>query len=165
VIKDIDILSTVGKNKKLTKVATVDVMDGSLSIKFLAKVENPTISGIEIKNAPSDAPVGTPMAPVAPPAIAPVAPPAIAPVAPPVVNTFPFYISAAAAYNGTKFWVVDTPYVVGPSTPSLPGPTLDIANTTEDGLYSKERYGGNGWSYQIPITNGVYKVVMHFAEL
>ncbi|SNC77537.1 Por secretion system C-terminal sorting domain-containing protein [Hymenobacter gelipurpurascens] len=46
------------------------------------------------------------------------------------------------------------------STPSA------IAGTTDDALYQTEHYGTNGiFAYALPIVNGTYKVVLHFAEL
>jgi hypothetical protein len=40
--------------------------------------------------------------------------------------------------------------------------TKEIANTTNDVLYQSERYGA--FSYNIPVSNGQYNVVLHFAE-
>ncbi|GGK67992.1 hypothetical protein GCM10011405_14940 [Rufibacter glacialis] len=41
-----------------------------------------------------------------------------------------------------------------------------IANTTDDALYQSERYGwGQTLSYAIPVSNGQYRVVLHFAEI
>jgi len=40
--------------------------------------------------------------------------------------------------------------------------TDDIEGTEEDILYQSERYGD--YSYEIPVTNGSYDVLMHFAE-
>ncbi|MGV3556655.1 malectin domain-containing carbohydrate-binding protein, partial [Larkinella arboricola] len=39
----------------------------------------------------------------------------------------------------------------------------DITNTTQDALYQTERYGN--FSYNFPISNGTYTVVLHFAEI
>ncbi|SNC77727.1 Putative Ig domain-containing protein, partial [Hymenobacter gelipurpurascens] len=44
--------------------------------------------------------------------------------------------------------------------------TTAIAGTTDDALYQTERYGTNGaFSYDLPLANGTYTVVLHFAEL
>jgi Malectin domain len=45
------------------------------------------------------------------------------------------------------------------------GPNVDIANTLMDDLYRKERHGDANMTYSIPILNGDYQVVLHFAEL
>jgi Malectin domain len=42
---------------------------------------------------------------------------------------------------------------------------VDFRNTDEDGLYRKERYGDATMAYKIPIVNGSYRVILHFAEL
>ncbi|TGD82216.1 malectin domain-containing carbohydrate-binding protein [Hymenobacter wooponensis] len=43
--------------------------------------------------------------------------------------------------------------------------TTPIAGTTDDALYQTERYGNNGLlTYALPVTNGTYRVVLHFAE-
>jgi Malectin domain len=66
------------------------------------------------------------------------------------------------ATNG-DVWVADTPYATGGQHYS-PEPKPDIANTVEDGLYQRERYGE--FNYTIPAPyNGKYKVVLHFAEI
>lgn len=41
--------------------------------------------------------------------------------------------------------------------------TSAIAGTTDDTLYQTERYGS--FSYQFPVPNGIYDVVLHFAEI
>jgi hypothetical protein len=55
------------------------------------------------------------------------------------------------------------------STPSeVYSVTNAIAGTTDDAIYQTERYAetDNGtFSYAFPVTNGTYKVVLHFAEL
>ncbi|GAA4341533.1 malectin domain-containing carbohydrate-binding protein [Flaviaesturariibacter amylovorans] len=42
--------------------------------------------------------------------------------------------------------------------------TSAIANTTDDALYQTERWGST-FSYALPVANGQYEVVLHFAEL
>ncbi|WP_324680600.1 malectin domain-containing carbohydrate-binding protein [Hymenobacter sp. GOD-10R] len=43
--------------------------------------------------------------------------------------------------------------------------TAPIAGTTDDALYQTERYSTNGQlRYAVPVTNGAYRVVLHFAE-
>lgn len=44
--------------------------------------------------------------------------------------------------------------------------TAPIAGTTDDALYQKERFSTTGQlSYALPVTNGTYSVVLHFAEI
>ncbi|WP_210116130.1 malectin domain-containing carbohydrate-binding protein [Hymenobacter wooponensis] len=44
--------------------------------------------------------------------------------------------------------------------------TVAINGTNDDALYQTERYGPDGTlSYQLPVANGTYRVVLHFAEL
>jgi Malectin domain len=126
---------------------SVTVSDAQLNLEFEKLASDPQLCGIEIKTAPAPAPV----APAAPTAPAP------APSA--------YKISAGFSYtSATKdYWVPDTPFVTGGSI-STKGANQAIANTTEDGLYRKERYGA-AMIYKVPIRNGDYIVTMHVAEL
>ncbi|TCZ67480.1 malectin domain-containing carbohydrate-binding protein [Flaviaesturariibacter aridisoli] len=49
-----------------------------------------------------------------------------------------------------------------------PGNTFSVATaiggTTDDALYQSERWG-NSFGYALPVSNGTYKVVLHFAEI
>jgi len=58
-----------------------------------------------------------------------------------------------------KFWRADIYYVGG--TPWGVGD--EIFETDDDPLYQTERYGA-GYSYEIPLSNASYRVVLHFAE-
>jgi hypothetical protein len=63
--------------------------------------------------------------------------------------------------NGNT-WGGDTSFLAGASTPfSVADP---IAGTNDDPLYQFERYGTN-FGYEIPVPNGNYIVILHFAEL
>jgi N-acetylneuraminic acid mutarotase len=42
--------------------------------------------------------------------------------------------------------------------------TAGISGTTDDAIYQTERYGPT-LSYELPVSNGQYKVVLHFAEI
>ncbi|RYY64194.1 MAG: hypothetical protein EOO12_10310, partial [Chitinophagaceae bacterium] len=50
----------------------------------------------------------------------------------------------------------------------VPGNTFSaataIAGTTDDAIYQSERWG-NSFGYALPVSNGTYKVVLHFAEI
>jgi hypothetical protein len=70
--------------------------------------------------------------------------------------------AAGGAYttvNGDEF-VADT-YVTGGST--FTNTALQIADTDDDVLYRSERWGPS--TYNIPVVNGNYKVILHFAEI
>ena len=46
------------------------------------------------------------------------------------------------------------------------GTTVPITGTADQALYQQERYGTNGTlSYALPVANGQYQVVLHFAEI
>jgi uncharacterized protein YaiE (UPF0345 family) len=51
-----------------------------------------------------------------------------------------------------------------PSPGSKSGTSTGIHGTTDDALYQSERYGAS-FGYALPVSNGQYKVVLHFAEI
>jgi hypothetical protein len=53
-------------------------------------------------------------------------------------------------------------YAEGGSVFGLSG-SVDIANTTDDGLYHTDRYGA--FRYAFPVSNGNYQVILHFTEI
>ncbi|RAJ93261.1 putative secreted protein (Por secretion system target) [Larkinella arboricola] len=53
-------------------------------------------------------------------------------------------------------------YASGGAEYTINGST-DIQNTEDDGLYRNERYGD--FSYRLPVSNGSYRVTLHFAEV
>ncbi|MFD1143668.1 malectin domain-containing carbohydrate-binding protein, partial [Larkinella insperata] len=65
---------------------------------------------------------------------------------------------AYTAVNGRPF-VADT-YFTGGSTANAGNVPIDA--TEDDALYQTERYGN--FNYDVPVTNGYYNVVLHFAE-
>ena len=66
---------------------------------------------------------------------------------------------AAFLASGSRQFAADA-YVTGGSTTTVGNVPID--NTTDDGLYQSERYGN--FSYNVPVSNGNYNVVLHFAE-
>lgn len=66
--------------------------------------------------------------------------------------------SSTATVNGVVYQA--DRFASGGSTQIV---TNGIAGTTDDALYQSERYGT--YSYEIPVSNATYSVVMHFAEL
>jgi hypothetical protein len=85
---NVDVVKMTGAQTAITLRVTQAVVDGFASISLtnsVPQIDNPKISGIEIKQTlssptPVSSPVAPPVAPVAPPVLAPVA----SPVAPPV---------------------------------------------------------------------------------
>lgn len=66
--------------------------------------------------------------------------------------------SSAATLNGVVYQA--DRFASGGTTQTV---TDGIAGVTEDALYQSERYGT--YSYEIPVSNATYNVVLHFAEL
>ncbi|TGE05326.1 FG-GAP-like repeat-containing protein [Hymenobacter fodinae] len=61
-------------------------------------------------------------------------------------------------------FAADTAY--SPSPGNTYSTTMAIAGTQDDALYQTERYGSAGQlSYALPLSNGSYQVVLHFAEI
>lgn len=52
VLSNIDIFAEVGKNRALNKSFNIQVQDGKVDLEFLQKINNPKVSGIEIKKMP-----------------------------------------------------------------------------------------------------------------
>lgn len=63
-----------------------------------------------------------------------------------------------ASYNGVQY--SGDRFASGGTQGSTSDP---IAGTDEDSLFQSERYGT--YSYNIPVTNATYRVVLHFAEM
>jgi dienelactone hydrolase len=66
--------------------------------------------------------------------------------------------SSAATLNGVVYQA--DRFASGGTTQTV---SDGIAGVTEDALYQSERYGT--YSYEIPVSNATYNVVLHFAEL
>ena len=66
--------------------------------------------------------------------------------------------SSSATVNGVVYQA--DRYASGGTTQVV---TTGISGTTDDALYQSERYGT--YSYDIPVSNATYSVVLHFAEL
>jgi hypothetical protein len=118
------------------------VTDGSLTIDFIRQVENAKISGIEIlAGLPSGGQV-----------------------------TVPFRVNSGGPQvtTGGVTWMADQ-YQSGGRPYSNPSLTVgEIDGTTDDVLYLTEYSSGvnlGSIAYDIPIANGSYDVVLHFAEI
>ncbi|MGV8835176.1 malectin domain-containing carbohydrate-binding protein, partial [Cellvibrio sp.] len=77
-------------------------------------------------------------------------------------ETFVYAINAGNSSAATLNGVVYQPdrFASGGTTQTV---TDGIAGVTEDALYQSERYGT--YTYEIPVSNATYNVVLHFAEL
>jgi Malectin domain len=91
--------------------------------------------------------------------------PAVAPQPPSSNSTFaPIRINCGSDVPYTdslgRAWSVDAFFAGGSAFASGIG---QIANTTDDVIYRSERYGEA--TYNIPVAQGTYDVVLHFAEI
>ncbi|WP_156312413.1 DUF1592 domain-containing protein [Marinagarivorans algicola] len=71
---------------------------------------------------------------------------------------------AYTSINGTQFIADDAQYYTGSLGSSGGNPTHEVANTQDDPLYRKERWGKN-LHYTIPVSSGRYRVILHLAEV
>ena len=141
--QSLDIAKEVGYAAPLVVSTVVKLTTaGSIAIELQAKAENPKISAIEIVELTNY-----------------VAPPTMAPVAAP----FNMLINV----GGTGFtdtlgrsWKADQYFTGGNTYTDGSNP---ITGTIEDSLYQTERYGE--FKYNVPVPNGGYEVILHFAEL
>ncbi|GGB92486.1 N,N-dimethylformamidase beta subunit family domain-containing protein [Dyadobacter sediminis] len=70
---------------------------------------------------------------------------------------------SAYTASGNRAFIADK-YFTGTSTIPTAASSVDILNTTDDVIYRSARSGAT-ISYSIPVTNGSYSVILHFAEL
>ncbi len=153
VIDDLDIFTEAGgKNLALNKSFDVTVSDGSLNLDFLTNSDNAKLAAIEIigGSAPNPNPT-TPTTPTTPPS--------------PPTNPNPGTIRINAggnAYTDTvgNVWMKDQYFDAGQTTST----NADIFKTEEDKLYQTERWAKN-LGYGIPVSDGNYRVNLHFAEI
>jgi Malectin domain len=144
------------KNKvALQRRVTVVVTDANLTIQLLEnmpKIDSPKLSGIEVT-----------LAPPLPPTLAPRNAPTALPTPIAAEPAFqPILINCGAGQyidSQRRVWMADTYWTGGLGTF---GTNKDIAETDEDSLYQTYRFGGV--RYAIPVRNGLYEVVLHFAE-
>jgi hypothetical protein len=135
-----DIYKKAGSNTAIIESFPVTVNDGVLNLDFTALnaggIDNPKIAAIEVL---------------------------------PGSDT-----SSPTAYriNAGGEAVVTTNGVFYPDQAFSPAPgntfatSSPIAGTTNEALYQTERYDSHGtFSYALPLTNGLYKVTLHFAEI
>jgi glucose/arabinose dehydrogenase len=177
---NLDIFKEVGGYAALSKKRVVQVSESkTVSIELIHVIENPTISGIEIR--PFSGTVNTPPIFVPPvtsaPSLSPVEDPTTAP------SPSPVGVPSASAPSATPV-LSFSPYhinVGGPSFIDKAGTTWEgdgysggtgrvlttknpIENTVDEILYKSERWGSN-LKLEIPVPNGDYEVTLHFAEI
>jgi hypothetical protein len=77
-------------------------------------------------------------------------------------STYRINAGGASVSNSIGTFAADNYY--SPSPGGTHSVTSAINNTTDDAMYQTERWGYN-FGYAFPVTNGQYKVVLHFAEI
>jgi hypothetical protein len=151
VLDNYDIYRKVGALTGTTETFTVNVTDGNLNLYMssLASdggVDQPKLSAIEV--IPGSG--GTTTTPTSAPST-------------PSAGTSTYRVNSGGAQVSTTLgtFTADNYYTGSTSTYSTTAAINGI-----DALYQTERYGTNGTlSYAFPVTNGSYRVVLHFAEL
>ncbi|QDA61300.1 malectin [Hymenobacter jejuensis] len=77
-----------------------------------------------------------------------------------------YRLNAGGGALGTSLGAFAADQYFSPSPGSTYSSTAAISGTNDDALYQTERFGGAGtFSYALPVTNGQYTVILHFAEL
>jgi hypothetical protein len=148
VIADIDLVKLGGGAAlmALQQRRTVVCTDGQLTIRLISSipaVDNPKLSGIEVL-------VAAPLPPTRAPVQA-----TVRPFRPILINCGGgLYIDAKR-----RRWLADTFYTGSAGAITT---ALEIEGTDDDELYNSYRYGET--TYSIPVTSGLYEVVLHFAE-
>ncbi|HEX2099674.1 MAG TPA: malectin domain-containing carbohydrate-binding protein, partial [Candidatus Synoicihabitans sp.] len=171
IAKDLDIFTQAGAgNRALAINATVTVSDGRMGLKFVRKVQNPTISGIEIITATATAP--TPSQPVTTPEPVVTTPEPIVtpPPAPPAPTTPTNTTVVRINVGGGSFtdragnvWSADKYHTTSGSDVSTS--SSSIANTSDDKLFQTGRYkDGANLDYAIAVPNGTYQMKLLFSE-
>ena len=141
VINDLDIFKTAGANTALIETFNTNVSDGVLNIELSASIDRPKLSAISVYA--SD---GTP------------------------AEDLPLMLrlntgGPAITSNGVDF-EKDSYFSSGTQANQVN--LSDIKNTETDGAYMSERSADSNhgaFSYNFPISNGEYKVKLHFAEI
>lgn len=146
VFEKLDVYSETGSTfKALVKKRTISVIDGSLSISFRRRIQNPMISGIEVHAAVQQSPEPYPL-------------------------FEPIRINAGGRNYTDKqgnLWIADreTTYF---NTGLTFGKLANISGTDDDTLFQSERwdvFNGPPLTYEVPVPNGVYDVRLYFTEI
>jgi hypothetical protein len=159
-LNNLDIVAEVGYRKLLVVHRTTMVKDGSLTVEFVAQVENPKISALEVIHASQfDPPTGAPTTSPAPSA---------APSTSPAPTVRPAWKNIYINCGGPKYlsndglieWRADTFFTGGGVY--VDG-SHDITPTADDAIFHSERHGT--FTYNIPVPVGNYEITVHLAEL
>ena len=163
-----------GKFRAHQRTFDVLVPDKTVNIGFRAIVEDPMISGLEVRRLTECKPAPTPTsaAPTTPSTTpkSPAPSPPTSATPPPVTPTTPapsfmkrVNVASTSSYTDSSgaVWAPDSGFTGGAS---WQGTAVDVANTTSDTLYHKHRWGMTGYRVAVP-QSGTYRVTLHFAEL
>jgi Malectin domain len=162
----LDIVAEVGYRKPLVLDTTTMVTDGMLTIEFVAQVENPKISALEVMDisqySPPTAAPSVSVAPSTAPSISQSPSTSPRPSATPAWKNIhincggPEYISndGLVTWQADAFFTGGGVYVDGSN---------DITPTADDPLFQSERHGT--FTYEIPVPVGNYEITVHLAEL
>ncbi|WP_167855287.1 malectin domain-containing carbohydrate-binding protein [Hymenobacter wooponensis] len=136
VLDDYDIFGKVGANTATTESFTVTVTDGILTL--------------DMSSLPQDGGVDYPKL--------------SALEVLPLQRAYQLNCGGPQLSTSLGLFAADTAY--SPSPGNTYSTTMAIAGTQDDALYQTERYGTAGQlSYALPLPNGSYQVVLHFAEI
>lgn len=141
---DLDLVQEVGAWRPLVRTfENIEVIDGELSLDFLASVSSALVSSIEVFATGETIPVIDPLATLTPVAF---------------VNAGG---EALTTNNGTE-WTPDAHF--GGSSKTSSNTKYPIRGTVDDLLYQTERWDKD-FFYDIPVANNaVYSVRLHFTE-
>jgi hypothetical protein len=142
--KGLDIVAEVGHAIALVIPFNTTVTSGFISVELKQKTENPKICGIEIVELDAYVP-----------------PPTVAPVAEPFQKLINCGGLGFVENSGNRKWEDDQLFMGGFA---YADGSKDVNGTLDDSLYQTERCGEE-FTYEIPVPNGSYEVVLHFAEL
>ncbi|RYZ60965.1 MAG: choice-of-anchor D domain-containing protein, partial [Chitinophagaceae bacterium] len=79
-------------------------------------------------------------------------------------STALYRLNAGGQQVSTSLGSFSSDVFFAPSPGSVKSTTNAINGTTDDVIYQSERYGST-FGYNLPVSNGQYKVVLHFAEI
>ncbi len=138
VVTHLDLFKQVGRLQAYDVTVPVTVTDGALEIDFEGTVGNAKVSAIVVTRNSSSAPV----APTSPQVVW-----AVNCGGPGTVDKAGIVYQADSRFTGGGSYATSQP----------------IDRTEDDLLYQSERFGN--FSYNIPLANGTYKVILKFAEI
>jgi hypothetical protein len=136
VLDNYDIFAKVGANTAVTESFTVTVTDGQLNLNLSSL---PQVGGRDY-------------------------PKLSALEVRPLESVYQLNSGGPSLNTGLGLFAADDYFSPAPGTTY--STSVRIAGTPDDALYQTERYGSTGQlRYALPVTNGTYQVVLHFAEI